>query len=88
MEQHEVCMTQDENGPADARLAGLNKVLAKALRELAGAGRAHEACALAAEAWSLLRHDAPKEAERLNGLLHYLTAPGKFAGAGGGERKA
>lgn len=74
------CMSQ-ESPPSQELLTGLNKVLAKALRELAGAGRSHEACTLAAEAWSLLRQDVPKEAERLNGLLHYLTAPHKSTGA-------
>jgi hypothetical protein len=65
------------NTQSDDPLKGLNKLLVRVLRDLATAGRNEEACRFAAEGWSLLRHDAPKEAERLNGLLHYLTAPGK-----------
>jgi hypothetical protein len=61
-------------------LTNLNKLLVRALRELAAAGKRDEACTFAGEAWSLLRHDAPKEAERHNGLLHYLTAPHKQGG--------
>jgi len=72
-------MSEPEAG--GAALKGLNKILVKALRQYGEAGHGDEACTLAAEAWSLLRHDAPQEAERMNGLLHYLTAPGKPAGA-------
>lgn len=52
---------------------GLGRVLARALRELGESGRTEKACDLAAEAWSLLRESEPKEAERMNGVLHYLT---------------
>ncbi|MCC6238848.1 MAG: hypothetical protein IT448_00905 [Phycisphaerales bacterium] len=60
-------------------LKELNKLFIKALRELADAGRADEACTYAGQAWAVLRHVSPAEAERHNGLLHYLTAPGKPA---------
>lgn len=50
------------------------KVTARALRMLGDAGEKEKACELAAEAWSVLRADYPKEAERMNGVLHYLTA--------------
>jgi hypothetical protein len=69
----------DENKPTDERLTQLNKLLVKVLKDLACAGRRDAACTFAAEAWSLLRHETPKEAERMNGLLHYLTAPAKTA---------
>lgn len=59
------------------RMTELNKLFVKSLKALAVAGQEDEACTLAGQAWSVLRHDAPKEAERLNGLLHYLTAPKK-----------
>ena len=58
-------------------LKELNKTFIKALRQLAQTGQGDQACQLAAQAWSILRHDQPEEAERLNGLLHYLTAPTK-----------
>lgn len=67
----------NEQTAAAPLLSGLNKVLATGLKELARAGQSDRACVLAAQAWSLLRHEAPAEAERLNGLLHYLTAPHK-----------
>lgn len=51
----------------------LGRQLARALRLLGDLGEKEAACELAAEAWSLLRHTAPKEAERMNGVLHYLT---------------
>lgn len=63
--------------PTDELLKELNKTFVKALRQLAETGHADQACQLAAQGWSLLRHQAPAEAERLNGLLHYLTAPSK-----------
>lgn len=69
----------DTNGTPNARLLkDLNKTFIKALRKLAETGQGDQACQLAAEAWSLLRHEQTEEAERLNGLLHYLTAPSKL----------
>ncbi|QIA27399.1 hypothetical protein DYI95_007500 [Thermaerobacter sp. PB12/4term] len=51
----------------------LVRLFVQALRELAAAGEPERACMMAAQAWSLLRHDFPREAQRLNGLLHALT---------------
>ncbi|HET7675940.1 MAG TPA: hypothetical protein VFL54_10495 [Gammaproteobacteria bacterium] len=56
-------------------LAALNRLFVKSLLALGagpGAERDH-ACRLAAAGWSALRHTHPREAERLNGLLHSLT---------------
>lgn len=64
----------------DKELASLNRLLVKVLRMLAENDREHEACMFAAEGWSLLRHTTPREAQRLDGLLHYLTAPNKRPG--------
>lgn len=61
----------------DDVLMELNRILIKALREMSAAGRLDEACSYSGQAWSVLRHQYPKEAERHNGLLHYLTAPHK-----------
>jgi uncharacterized protein (DUF2249 family) len=63
--------------PDSARsLRATTRVLGRALRALAGAGRAEEASALAADAWVGLREDAPAEAARLTALLHGLTRLG------------
>jgi len=69
-------MTRQDRQP-DQAVTELNKLFVKALRAMNEAGRHEEACQLAGQGWSRLRHAAPGEAERLNGLLHYLTAPSK-----------
>mgnify|MGYP001555384857 CR=1 FL=1 len=56
-------------------LAALNRLFVQALLRLGDAGEIDAACRLAAQGWSLLRHDQPKEAERLNGAMHNLTNP-------------
>ena len=57
----------------DEALERLNRLFDEALRALGDAGRTDEACELAARGWSLVRHASPREGERLNGTLHYLT---------------
>jgi len=56
-------------------LASLNRLFMQALLRVGDAGEIDTACRLAAQGWSLLRHDWPKEAERLNGVMHNLTSP-------------
>jgi uncharacterized protein (DUF2249 family) len=51
----------------------LTRVLVRALRALGEAGRPVLASQLAAAGWTVLRHEHPSDAERLNGLLHYLA---------------
>ena len=51
----------------------LVKVLSRALRALGNDGHADAASRFAAQAWVLLRHEHPVDAERLSGLLHYLA---------------
>lgn len=72
-----------ESTPPDEAIVSLNRLLIKVLRELADSGREHEACMFAAEGLSLLRRVVPREAQRLDGLLHYLTAPNRQRGASG-----
>ena len=48
-------------------------VLVKALRALGNAGRPDAASRLAAKAWWALRTTRPREAERVNGAMHYLA---------------
>ena len=57
----------------DEAVARLNKLFDSALRALGDAGKQDDACELAAQGWTLLRHAWPREGERLNGTLHYLT---------------
>lgn len=45
----------------------------KALRGLGDAGRAEEALRLAGKAWWVLKDENPREAEHVNGAMHYLA---------------
>lgn len=61
-----------------ATLAKLNRLFVQALLQIGKHSDADDidaACRLAAQGWSLLRHDQPREAERLNGVMHSLTGP-------------
>ena len=65
-------------GPAVAEgnaepLTGLVRILDRALRRLGDAGEEDLACRLAADSWALLAKAHPREAERFNATLHYLT---------------
>jgi uncharacterized protein (DUF2249 family) len=63
--------------PAEAAsykiIDGLTRVLARACRKLAHAGEREEAGQLAADAWALLRHTNPVQAQRLDGTLHHVA---------------
>ncbi len=63
---------------AREEIGGLNRLLVLALLALARAGAADEACRIAARGWSLLRHQHPREAERLTAVLHTLTREVRF----------
>lgn len=67
---------------ADPVLSPLNQILIRALKRIGEAGDTDAACRLSAEAWSLLRHDWPQEAQRLNGVMHFLTKPSVSAKKG------
>lgn len=56
-------------------LTSLNRLLIRSLIALGKTGDAerHQACQFAAQAWLTLRDAHPREAERLNGVLHALT---------------
>lgn len=56
-------------------LDSLNRLFAQALLRMGDTGETDAACPLAAQGWSLPRHERPKEAERLNGVMHNLTSP-------------
>ena len=58
--------------PEDA-LPMINRLFINALLALEEAGKAEQACRLAAQGYSVLRQCQTREAERLNVLLHSLT---------------
>ncbi|MGC8477829.1 MAG: hypothetical protein ACP5NP_15875 [Acetobacteraceae bacterium] len=71
--------------PAPDEIGGLTRLLVLALLALARAGAADEACHIAARGWSLLRHQHPREAERLTAALHTLTREVRFYPPNQGE---
>lgn len=70
---------------SDQALMDINRLFVAALLALAEAGRADDACRLAAKGWSALRERNEREAERLSAALHSLTrrVPGVFCGEKG-----
>ena len=54
-------------------LVDTTDVLVRALRALGQAGQPDAASRLAAKAWWSLRTVRPREAERLNGAMHFLA---------------
>lgn len=57
----------------DAALATTVGFLIKALRTLGHRGDPDAANRLAAQTWLALRDEHPRQAERLNGAMHYLV---------------
>ncbi len=57
----------------DAVVNSLATALVTALRRLGEAGEPVAASRVAAQAWSAVRHDEPRIAERLNGVMHHLA---------------
>jgi uncharacterized protein (DUF2249 family) len=55
--------------PVDA----VTRVLVRACRALAEAGQPRDAARLAADAWVALRHEHPRQAEHLNGVMHHIA---------------
>jgi uncharacterized protein (DUF2249 family) len=58
-----------ERDPVDA----LTRVLVRACRALAEAGRPRDAGRLAADAWKVLRHDHVRQAQHLDGAMHHIA---------------
>jgi uncharacterized protein (DUF2249 family) len=58
---------------SDPTLGRLIPILVRTLRALGEAGEPARANRLAAEAYAALRHDAPRAAEHLNGVMHHLV---------------
>ncbi|MGB3730789.1 hypothetical protein [Microbacterium sp.] len=62
-----------EDGHDDEALAATVGVLLKALRLVGRSGDPDAANRLAARAWLALRDGHPRQAELLNGAMHYLA---------------
>jgi hypothetical protein len=65
----------DETGidpTADAAISGMTDLLVKAVRALGAAGEPEQASRIAGKAWWVLK-DWPRQAERVNGTMHYLA---------------
>jgi hypothetical protein len=65
----------DETGidpAADAAISGMTDLLVKAVRALGAAGEPEQASRIAGKAWWVLK-DWPRQAERVNGTMHYLA---------------
>lgn len=60
--------------PADqGTVDALARVLVRCCRALAEAGRPGEAGRLAADGWAVLRHAHPRQAQHLDGAMHYIA---------------
>jgi hypothetical protein len=62
-----------ETGDPTDVVDGLTRVLARACRALAAAGQPRAAGKLAADGWVLLRETHVKQADRLDGTMHYTA---------------
>ncbi len=61
--------------PAMDCLQSLNRLLIQALKALRDKGEGDLACRIAADAWAVIRRVNVREAEKLNGALHFLAHP-------------
>jgi len=61
-----------EEAAAAAVVSGMTDLLVKAVRALGAAGDPERASRLAGKAWWVLK-DFPRQAERVNGTMHYLA---------------
>jgi hypothetical protein len=55
-----------------AVVSGMTDLLVKAVRALGAAGEPEQASRIAGKAWWVLK-DYPRQAERVNGTMHYLA---------------
>ncbi len=62
-------------------VGALTRVLVRACRALADAGRPNEAGQLAADAWVVVRGGYPRHAQYLDGAMHYIARRGRQATA-------
>lgn len=62
-----------ETQPNAAAVGALTRAFVQACRQLGKAGRPANAMRIAAEGWSALWTSFPDDAERINGVMHYLA---------------
>lgn len=65
-------MSSSENQAPDV-VAATTDALVRALRALGKAGRPEEANRIGGKAWWALKETHPREAERINGVMHFLA---------------
>jgi uncharacterized protein (DUF2249 family) len=58
---------------AERAVDALATALIRSLRQLGEAGRPEAASRIAADAWSGVRRDEPRIADRINGVMHHLA---------------
>lgn len=61
-----------DDSAAEQLVTGMTDLLVKAVRALGAAGEPETASRLAGKAWWMLK-DWPRQAERVNGTMHYLA---------------
>jgi uncharacterized protein (DUF2249 family) len=61
------------SAPADVAVVALTRAFVQACRQLGKAVRPADAMRIAAAGWSALWTSFPDEAERINGVMHYLA---------------
>ena len=64
---------------AAAVVSGMTDLLVKAVRALGAAGEPEQASRIAGKAWWVLK-EHPRQAERINGTMHYLAKLEQGAG--------
>jgi hypothetical protein len=64
--------TGEPTDESAAVVSGMTDLLVKAVRALGAAGEPEQASRLAGKAWWVLK-DWPRQAERVNGTMHYLA---------------
>lgn len=63
---------ESAGGSVEELVTGMTDLLVKAVRALGAAGEPETASRLAGNAWWVLK-DWPRQAERVNGTMHYLA---------------
>ena len=71
--QADGAVTASNDAHADGAVTALTDLLVRALRDLGTSGRPVRASRLAARAWWTLREGWPRQAEHVNGAMHYLA---------------
>lgn len=80
-------MTADSGATsAEAAITEMTDLLVKAVRALGAGGQPEQASRIAGKAWWVLR-DYPRQAERINGTMHYLARLEQGSGQAAAETR-